>query len=493
MRPAAIQRPPRDRRFRHRRSPLLLLIGFAALALMIAGCGSSGNGRDIAAFTNDELTTLPEQDWITNGGTLFNQRYSPLDEINRSNVAELKGVWRMHLESATAAKYSGEAQPLVHDGIATSRRARTMCSRSTSTAARRSGSTKATSTTRSTTVCCGWTSRGVAIGDGKVYLGKLDGKLVALDAEHGQRGLVCRRRRLEKGRDDHERAALLRRAGYHGFLRRRVRRPRPRQRLRREDRQAGLALLHDPRPRRARPRTWPQDNDAWKHGGAPVWQTPAVDPELGLLYFSTGNPSPDFDGSGRKGDNLFTDSIVALDAKTGEYRWHFQQVHHDIWDLDSPSPVVLFDLKIDGQLRHALAEAEQDGLGLHPRPHERQAAGRHRREARPAGAAPAHRRDATVSGGRRIHPAVDHSGGSCAAARGARRRREGGRRRGQAQHAQVELRQRGPDLHALLGPDRVSSPSPSTIGGTNWPPSSYNPETGYLYVCSAERDLDLHE
>src|SRR5439155_7122576 len=68
--------------------------------------------------------------------------------------------------------------------------------------------------------------------------------------------------------------------------------------------------------------TWQQNNDAWKHGGAPVWQTPAVDPKLGLLYFSTGNTSPDFDGSGRKGDNLFANSIVAIDAKTGEYRWH---------------------------------------------------------------------------------------------------------------------------------------------------------------------------
>src|SRR4029078_11384309 len=101
--------------------------------------------------------------------------------------------------------------------------------------------------------------------------------------------------------------------------------------------------------------------DAWKHGGAPVWQTPALDPKLGLLYFSTGNTAPDFDVSGRKGDNLFANSIVALDAKTGEYRWHFQQVRHDIWDLDSPSPVVLFDVKVDGQWRHALAEASKTG------------------------------------------------------------------------------------------------------------------------------------
>src|SRR6185295_6898874 len=64
--------------------------------------------------------------------------------------------------------------------------------------------------------------------------------------------------------------------------------------------------------------TWPQNNDAWRRGGATVWQTPAVDPALGLLYFSTGNPGPDFGGAFRAGDNLFSTSIVAIDAKTGK-------------------------------------------------------------------------------------------------------------------------------------------------------------------------------
>ena len=107
--------------------------------------------------------------------------------------------------------------------------------------------------------------------------------------------------------------------------------------------------------------TWPQDNDIWRHGGATVWQTPAVDPTLGLIYFSTGNPGPDFNGAIRAGDNLFSTSIVALDAMTGEYRWHFQQVHHDLWDYDSPSPVVLFDLEIDGRERKGLAQASKTG------------------------------------------------------------------------------------------------------------------------------------
>ena len=107
--------------------------------------------------------------------------------------------------------------------------------------------------------------------------------------------------------------------------------------------------------------TWPSYNDTWKHGGAAVWQTPAVDPELGLVYFSTGNPGPDLNGSVRPGDNLFSVSMVAIEAKTGKYRWHFQQVHHDIWDYDAVNPVVLMDVNMNGRTRKAVVEVGKTG------------------------------------------------------------------------------------------------------------------------------------
>jgi len=75
---------------------------------------------------------------------------------------------------------------------------------------------------------------------------------------------------------------------------------------------------------------WPAGTDHYMHGGASIWNTPALDPELGLVYFSVGNCWPDYDGSMREGDNLFCTSIVALNTKTGQYAWHFQEVHHDI-------------------------------------------------------------------------------------------------------------------------------------------------------------------
>jgi alcohol dehydrogenase (cytochrome c) len=105
--------------------------------------------------------------------------------------------------------------------------------------------------------------------------------------------------------------------------------------------------------------TW--EGDSWKTGGGAMWVQPAVDPDLGLLYVNTGNPWPDYNGSSRGGDNLFTDSVVALDAMTGKYRWHYQSVHHDLWDFDMPTPLILFDQTYNGQARKALAAHSKQG------------------------------------------------------------------------------------------------------------------------------------
>jgi len=87
-----------------------------------------------------------------------------------------------------------------------------------------------------------------------------------------------------------------------------------------------------PKPGEPGSDTWPADGEAWARGGANCWLTGTYDPELNLLYWGTGNPAPDFDGEVRPGDNLFTDSVVAIDPDVGQIRWHYQYNPHDVWD-----------------------------------------------------------------------------------------------------------------------------------------------------------------
>jgi quinohemoprotein ethanol dehydrogenase len=485
MRRSRFQFRLRGHRRKHQRLALPLVLIVGAAALLLAGCGSSGKEKSIAAFSPVELTAPPQQDWITNGGTVFNQRYSPLDELTPSNVADLKGVWRIHLGSATASKYSGEAQPLVHNGIAyVSTGANDVFAldvKSGKTLWKYNGNLEQ----EISTVCCGWTSRGVAIGDGRVYLGKLDGKLVALDAKSGKEIWSAAVGDWRNG-ETITSAALY----YDGLVITGVSGGEfgVRGRVVAYDADTGKLVWRFytiPGPGETGHETWPQDNDAWKHGGAPVWQTPAVDPKLGLLYFSTGNTAPDFDGSSRKGDNLFANSIVAINAKTGEYRWHFQQVHHDIWDLDSPSPVVLFDLELNGVLRHALAEASKTGwVYVLDRTNGKPLIGIEER------AVPQEPRQHTAA--TQPYPVGESFTSQSVAPEEAARLKKA--RAAAAKEAGGEDKLSRPKWD-YVNEGRIFTPfwgqrgvisTPSTIGGTNWPPSSYNRETGYLYVCSAD-------
>ena len=108
--------------------------------------------------------------------------------------------------------------------------------------------------------------------------------------------------------------------------------------------------------------TWPQDSDIWKYGGGAIWTTPSVDAALGLVYLETGNAVPQWGGEVRPGDNLYNNSVVALDLKTGKIRWHFQLVHHDIWEHDVGTPLVLYDATIGGRPRQVLLAMRTDGV-----------------------------------------------------------------------------------------------------------------------------------
>ncbi len=139
------------------------------------------------AFTAQQLTALPTDGWITNGGNLYNQRYSPLKRINRNNVKDLKGKWRTHLEgSGLGATFSGQGQAIVHDGviyISTGASDVFALSADTGQILWRNNANLDSTKVRA---CCGWVNRGVALGDGKVFVGRLDARIAALDQRTGK-------------------------------------------------------------------------------------------------------------------------------------------------------------------------------------------------------------------------------------------------------------------------------------------------------------------
>jgi quinohemoprotein ethanol dehydrogenase len=107
--------------------------------------------------------------------------------------------------------------------------------------------------------------------------------------------------------------------------------------------------------------TWPKNNNAWLHGGGAVWLDGVYDRELGVQFYVTGNAVPQYGGEYRPGDNLFTDCVIALDNKTGKLLWHYQLVHHDIWEADIAEAPVLFDANVNGQTVKAIAAVRTDG------------------------------------------------------------------------------------------------------------------------------------
>ncbi len=306
------------------------------------------------AFSTDDLNARPQDDWITNGGSLMNQRYSPLDQIDDGNIGDVKGVWTTHLRgSATAAKYSAESQPLVYDGVIYVPTGQDDVFAVSADTGDILWEYKGDLDETISVVCCGWESRGVAIGDGKVYLGKLDGSLVALDQKTGKEVWKTQVGPWQQGYSITAAPLYLDGMVITGISGGEFA---IRGRLTAFDAQTGKEKW---RFYTTEPGSWA--GDSWRNGGAPIWHTPSVDPELGLLYFTTGNANPDNDGSRRAGKNLYAASMIALDYRTGKLKWYFQMVHHDIWDYDAPSPTVLFDANIAGKDVRGIGEAEKTG------------------------------------------------------------------------------------------------------------------------------------
>ncbi|HEX8966470.1 MAG TPA: PQQ-binding-like beta-propeller repeat protein, partial [Chloroflexota bacterium] len=338
-----------------------------ALGLVLA---SAALGQAQTATNGVGITQPVGSEWPVVGGNLGNGRYSSLDQINTSNVQNLKAAWFVHLGSGLSTgtpPYSLEATPIVQNGVMyVSSGADDVYAFDAKTGSEiweyRSGLDASINT-----VCCGWDNRGVAVANGLVYVGRLDGAFMALDAKTGHIEWQTQVGRWQEGYTITAAPTYYNGVVYTGISGAEYG---VRGKLTALDAATGQELWHFwtvPGPGDFGGDTWPSPNDpdpvratAYERGGATIWQNPTIDPELGLIYFSTGNAGPDYDGSVRPGDNLFSVSIVALHMD-GSYAWHFQQVHHDIWDFDSPSPTVLYDTTIDGKPVKAIAEASKTG------------------------------------------------------------------------------------------------------------------------------------
>jgi len=308
-------------------------------------------------------TTPPSRDFPLAGGNYWHQRYSSLDEIDTSNVKNLGGAWHLHL---TDGGLAGQLQgtPVVVDGVmyvATGMRELLAIDAKTGAVRWRY---------RPDSKGAAGANRGVVAAEGKVFFGRRDNVLVALDQQTGQ---VIWETQVTSERTSYVSAPTV---YYDGlvYVGTSGGDAGARGQLGAYDAKTGSEVwkfytIPDADDRFAD--TW--EGDSYKSGGGGIWTTPTLDPELGLIYVSVGNAglkqyraavnNPSFRDEGeRAGDNLFTASVLALDLKTGEYKWHFQEVHHDIWHLDAGGASVLADIIYRGQLRKILMNPGKTGF-----------------------------------------------------------------------------------------------------------------------------------
>ena len=300
------------------------------------------------------------QNWLTYYGTYDGQRYSTLDQINTTNVSQLRPAWVFQAGViglvATPATYAFEAAPIVVDGVMY--------------VSGWDGYVWALdavtgemlweyrhSVPLDVPLCCGNVNRGVAVADGKVFFATPNAHLVALDAVTGDPVWIKVFGDIRAGESATAAPLIVKNLvivgssgaeyGVRGHL--------DAFDLRTGERAWRTYMV--PKPGEPGFETWPQDTDAWAKGGGTTWITGTYDPELDLLYWGTGNPGPDFNGAVRLGDNLYTSAVVALDPDDGSIQWHYQWTPHDVWDYDGINENILFDM--DG--RKLLAHFDKNG------------------------------------------------------------------------------------------------------------------------------------
>jgi PQQ-dependent dehydrogenase (methanol/ethanol family) len=344
------------------------VVAASLVAAPLAAQGSGGAG-DPPALPQTVVTTdmllhaAASGDWLMYGGNYWNDRYSPLKTISTANVRSL--VPRMVFTHGGERLGSFETTPIVVGATMyiTSPATPNNIVRAFDLRTAKMLWEYTHKNAAVSTACCGPNNRGVAVAGGAVFLGTLDGQLVALDQGTGKEKWAVQVGEPASGYTETMAPLVIgdmviigtsgAEYGIRGFVKA-------------YNAASGAPMwtwytLPDPQHGgwfgKWSKTTWEGEDlhrdivkeradsakyaDAWQHGGGSMWMTPAYDAESKTLYVAIGNPSPDLDGAIRPGDNLWTESVVAISATNGEFKWGYQEVPHDVWDLDAVSPPVI--------------------------------------------------------------------------------------------------------------------------------------------------------
>ena len=323
-------------------------------AMGLAGILLSGPGTAQVPYERILNAAEEPHNWLTYNGGYASQRYSLLDQITPDNVDDLQLQWMLPNQVFGA----WQSNPIVVDGVMyITQRPNDVLALDAVTG--RVFWVYRHTNAENARVCCGANNRGVAVLGDKVFMGTLDAHLVALDRINGKPLW-----QVEVGDVDlaysvtmaplvvKDKVIVGVGGGEYGIR--------------------GYVVAYDaetgeeawkfytiPGPGEPNHDTW--DADDWQYGGAPVWITGSFDPELNLTYWGVGNPGPDWNAEQRPGDNLYSDSVVALDADTGELKWHFQFTPNDGYDYDAVQVPVLVDRQWQGQPRKLMLWANRNG------------------------------------------------------------------------------------------------------------------------------------
>ena len=344
------------------------VLSLAALALL-AACGKHPSAPATSGVTDAMIATPPAGEWLTVAGDHNETRFSALDAISDKNVGTLGLAWSADLDTARGQ----EATPLMHDGVLYVSTAWSMVKAyDAKTGALKWSYDPKVPRAKLVDVCCDAVNRGVALYGDKVYVGTLDGRLVALEQKtgkvvfdkltipEGSHQAITGAPRIAKG------MILLGSAGAEYFSR---------GFLAAYDAQTGEVIWKfytvpgDPAEGKQdkyledAAKTW--SGEFWKTGGGGnVWDGITYDPVTNLVYFGTANAEPwnPNHRGGKGGDSLYTASIVAVNADTGAYAWHFQETPEDRWDFDSTQQIIVTDAVIAGKPQHVIMHAPKNGF-----------------------------------------------------------------------------------------------------------------------------------